>query len=322
MNVICAAIDTQKTQFNATIKYTFNHWQPEPRNLTELLPVENILAWKVLSIVYCGNLKPEKNNNTLHKTLTTCLQCEHQTSSYCEKSSCFVSGMITTRALTAELNFILSSLTYSENASAQSYNNTSTNIQIFNNFKLTGKKQNKKHRATPPPLVCRDQQVSSPPKFSSELCPGRPQPNRSCNTYFWWVKHQECLCFWSVCYYPYSPVVQKCLRILEDVSCATTHSKRSFIHRYFKPCMEQVPHHTVRYKWPFQLQHINNTFMFSFLQVNKWMIVNVLDLKMIKNTKKLNFLISFMFFYVCTFLLSRCEAAQQSIISESSCTDQ
>lgn len=51
------------------------------------------------------------------------------------------------------------------------------------------------------------------------------------------------------------PVVQKCLRVFEDVSGAASNSQRCFINGDLKLCMEQVSYHAVGDKWPFQLEH-------------------------------------------------------------------
>lgn len=75
-------------------------------------------------------------------------------------------------------------------------------------------KQTKKKTNTP--LNCPDLQVSSPPTVSKEFCPGTPQPDRSCNTQL--MKKTAGFVFKNMCFhYVYLPVVQKRLRIFENV---------------------------------------------------------------------------------------------------------
>lgn len=49
------------------------------------------------------------------------------------------------------------------------------------------------------------------------------------------------------------PVVQKCLRIFQDVSRATSNSDRRFVFWYVKLGVEKISYDAVRHKWSFYL---------------------------------------------------------------------
>lgn len=89
-------------------------------------------------------------------------------------------------------------------------------------------------------------------------------------THSWWIKVKisvECFFFFE----GKLPVVEKCLRVFEDVSGATSNCYRCFVHRYLKLWVEEVSHHTVGNEWPFQLWHKNKT-LYVLIQINtfKW----------------------------------------------------
>lgn len=58
--------------------------------------------------------------------------------------------------------------------------NSDSQLQAFRNKKRATVTSTKPKKNTP--LDCPDHQVSSTPTVSSEICPGTPQPDRSCNT--------------------------------------------------------------------------------------------------------------------------------------------
>lgn len=152
MNVICAAVDKQKQV--STIKKKQTQIYPvkednnnKKENLTVSSPAERIASWNRLYTLYCRNLKPvtHTHRGLHHKQHTASrLRSAHQaSSSYRAKSCCFVSGTIMSQGLRVELNFCLSSLTYSENTWAQSYNEPSGNIQLSTPKFQEKTKQNK-----------------------------------------------------------------------------------------------------------------------------------------------------------------------------------
>lgn len=157
-----------------------NHRQSiiKKNTAVEFSPVDRVFAWNSCPVLDRTNLKPVRN--TFIYITQSSAPSSHRVSPppYREKSWRLESDMFISPALMTELNFSLSSRVYSENALAQSYNSTQT--EMLNTVK--SKSDDQSNNKTNKPLACWNQRVYSPPSASAEFCPGRPQPGRSCST--------------------------------------------------------------------------------------------------------------------------------------------